>query len=96
VTVADRCEELSGELENLSDRLRDLAMDLLREGLSSGTGEAATHATKLEKMVNRARTSVMKAASLLDRVGQDSEDEETGTGASTRAGTGAGGEDFYS
>jgi hypothetical protein len=72
VSVAERFEELSGDLQSLAERLGDLAMELLREGLAGGTDESALQATKREKMVNRARSSVMKAASLLERAGDES------------------------
>lgn len=68
----DRFEAISAELEHIAEQLADLAMDILREGLADGGDEAAATATTREKLVNRARSSVAKAKSLLDRAADDS------------------------
>ena len=66
----ERFEELAAELEAIADRLADLAMDLLREGLADGSGEGAALATRREKLLNRARSSVAKAMSLIQRAAE--------------------------
>ncbi|HEV8064535.1 MAG TPA: hypothetical protein VGP46_06875 [Acidimicrobiales bacterium] len=72
MSAAERFEELSSELDSLADRLGDLAMDILREGLAGASEQAAVAATKREKMVNRARSAVVRAAALLERAADES------------------------
>ncbi|MFZ0170907.1 MAG: hypothetical protein WAL04_04405 [Acidimicrobiales bacterium] len=61
----DSLDELAAELDRIAERLADAAMDVLRAGLGDGTEEAAALATQRERLVNRARSSVEKAVSLL-------------------------------
>jgi hypothetical protein len=67
----ERLEELAAELERISEQLADAAMDLLRAGLGDGSEAAAALATKRERIVNRARSSVEKAVTLLGRAGDE-------------------------
>jgi hypothetical protein len=57
-------EEITDGLERIGDRLADAAMDLLRSAIDEGEG-AAVLATKREKLLNRARSSVEKARMLV-------------------------------
>ncbi len=59
-----RLGELADELDRLADGLRDAAMDLLRQALHSSRDEDRLEATRREKLLNRARASVEKAARL--------------------------------
>ncbi|MGO8875846.1 MAG: hypothetical protein ACLQNG_08795 [Acidimicrobiales bacterium] len=63
----DRLAELAAELERLGEQLADAAMDVLRAGLAEGSDAAAELATRQERLVNRARSSVEKAALLLSK-----------------------------
>ncbi len=67
MAVTDRLRELAGELEHLDEQLADAAMDLLRDALSEGSTSAAAVATRRERLVNRARSSVSKAGRLLEQ-----------------------------
>ncbi|MDA8266058.1 MAG: hypothetical protein M0T79_12085, partial [Actinomycetota bacterium] len=67
MAVTDRLRELAGELEQIDDRLAEHAMDLLRDALRDGSTSAAAAATQRERLVNRARSSVAKAARLLEQ-----------------------------
>ncbi|MGD0082619.1 MAG: hypothetical protein ABSD78_05405 [Acidimicrobiales bacterium] len=58
-------DDIASELERLGERLADAAMDVLRSGLGEGSDEAAAMATKREKLLNRARSSVEKARMLV-------------------------------
>ncbi|MDA8038076.1 MAG: hypothetical protein M0Z69_02750 [Actinomycetota bacterium] len=64
--TSERVEEIVAELERAGEALVDLAMDLLRESLEAASDAAA--ATRQEKVVNRARSSVEKAVALLRSV----------------------------
>ncbi len=61
----ERLDELAGELDRLVEQLADAAMDLLRSGIGEGTEAAAALATRRERLVNRARSSVERAVTLL-------------------------------
>jgi hypothetical protein len=61
----ERLDELAGELDRLFEQLAEAAMDLLRSGIGEGTEAAAALATRRERLVNRARSSVEKAVTLL-------------------------------
>jgi hypothetical protein len=67
-------ENVAADLEAVADTIRELAMDTLREGLAEGSSEAAELATRREKLLNRARAAVMRAAALVDRAGREAED----------------------
>ncbi|MGO8876362.1 MAG: hypothetical protein ACLQNG_11445 [Acidimicrobiales bacterium] len=58
-------DDLAEELDRLAERLADAAMEALRSGLDDGSDEAAALATKREKLLNRARSSVEKARMLV-------------------------------
>jgi len=58
-------DDVADELGRLIERLADAAMEALRSGLDEGTAEAAALATKREKLLNRARSSVEKARMLV-------------------------------
>ncbi len=74
MALEDALEELRGELASVGERLADLAIDQLREGLRGG--EAAAQAAKqTEKRITRARRSVEKAAMLLSSSGFVRDDE---------------------
>ncbi|MGH9172685.1 MAG: hypothetical protein ACRD0Z_17765 [Acidimicrobiales bacterium] len=79
MSADDSRSQLATELESIVERLGDLAMDLLRDGLQDGSEEAALQATKQEKLVNRARGAVVKAASILQRLRAETADQD-GTG----------------
>jgi ElaB/YqjD/DUF883 family membrane-anchored ribosome-binding protein len=57
-------EEIADDLDRISDRLGDAAMDVLRSALDEGEAAAAL-ATKREKLLNRARSSAEKAKQLV-------------------------------
>lgn len=86
----DRLAELAGELEHLGEQLAEAAMDVLRAGLGEGSDAAAELATRRERLVNRARSSVEKAALLLS---QAAAAEEAPAGGAFRRRRTAGGRD---
>jgi hypothetical protein len=96
---AERLDELATELDRMSERLADAAMDLLRAGLGDGSEAAAALATTRERLVNRARSSVEKAVRLLAQASMATEatapvSKPRRTGRAGRAGrTGQTGED---
>jgi hypothetical protein len=60
-------EELAAELDRVAERLADAAMAVLRAALADEgfeEGEAAVRARATERLLNRARASVEKAARL--------------------------------
>lgn len=59
-----RLAELAGELDRLGEALTDAAMDVLREAAYGEEADKA-EATKREKVINRARAAVERAAHLL-------------------------------
>ncbi len=61
-TVNDRVSDIRQELENLSEQLAELAVDVLREAV----GEGATSRPPLEKQLTQARRAVEKAVRSLD------------------------------
>jgi hypothetical protein len=71
VSQEDRFAELTAELERVGERLGDLAMDLLRDALDVPGSEAADQAVARERLVNRARASLEKAARLLGEAASD-------------------------
>jgi hypothetical protein len=60
-------EEIADDLDRVADRLGDAAIDMLRSALDEGEAAAAL-ATKREKLLNRARSSVEKAKMLVRQV----------------------------
>ncbi|HXY45149.1 MAG TPA: hypothetical protein VEH29_13255 [Acidimicrobiales bacterium] len=76
----DRFDELAAELDRLTERLADAAMDVLRAGLEDGSDEAAALATERERLVNRARSAVEKAAALLAAAASSATAPATGGG----------------
>ena len=56
--------EIADGLERIGDQLADAAIDVLRSAIDEGE-DAAVLATKREKLLNRARSSVEKARLLL-------------------------------
>ncbi len=70
MTGEDRLDELAAELGRLGEQLADAAMDLLRAGLAEGTEAASARATRQERLVNRARSSLEKAVRLLSEAGR--------------------------
>ncbi len=61
MTSDEQLAALADEIDALSERLADRALELLREAMASGTSGAAA----AEKRVTRARRALEKAASLL-------------------------------
>jgi hypothetical protein len=68
--VSGRLEEIAEELNRLGEQLADAAMDLLRDALDDSEAAAAL-ATKREKLLNRARSSVEKARLLVLQANSD-------------------------
>jgi hypothetical protein len=64
VVASERAQELAGELEQLSEQLADLALDLLHEAIGDPDPKGSP-AARTEKVVTRARRSVEKASTLL-------------------------------
>lgn len=75
--VAERLEELAADLDRVAESFADVAMDVLRQAMSEQTPEAADAAKKTERVINRARTSVEKAARLVRKVAADETDSES-------------------
>lgn len=73
-------DELAAELEGFSERLADVAMDVLRAGLAEGTEAASERATRQERLVNRARAAVEKAVNLLGEATRAGEVRAGGAG----------------
>ncbi len=67
--MSDDVQEMRSELEQLSERLGDRIMTVLREALESG----ASGRPPEEKVLSRARTAVDKAAALLGQLEESSE-----------------------
>lgn len=65
MSATEALNQLRDELERIGELLADAAMDILREGLSDGSDAQAALAARRERLVNRARSSVSKAARLL-------------------------------
>ena len=61
---AEKIEELRDDLHRLSERLADVALDLLHQALGDADPKASP-AARDEKVVTRARRSVEKASMLL-------------------------------
>lgn len=61
--MQDELEELAGRLEEVAERITDLAMSALREALEDPDGDGSR--PEIEKTLTRARRSVDKAAALL-------------------------------
>ena len=57
-------EEIADELDRLGEQVADVAMDILRSAIDDGP-DAAMLATKREKLLNRARSSLEKAKMLV-------------------------------
>jgi hypothetical protein len=68
-----RLGEIADELDRIGEQLADAAMDLLRSAMDDSFMAAAL-ATKREKLLNRARSSVEKARMLVRQA--DSEELE--------------------
>lgn len=60
--MSDRVNDIRTELENLSEQLAELAVDVLREAVDEG----ATTRPPLEKQLTQARRAVEKAVRALD------------------------------
>jgi hypothetical protein len=68
----ERLEELAGRLDQVAESLSDIAMDVLREALSSvrrgvgddESGDVVASAKQTEKLINRARAAAEKGARL--------------------------------
>jgi hypothetical protein len=58
-------EELAQAAERLTEQLSDAAMELLRAALDEPGAEAAAAATKRDRILARARSSLHKASRLL-------------------------------
>ena len=67
---AERLEALVEQLDQLTEEIADLSLDLLREALG-GPDPKASPAARAEKVVSRARRSVEKAAQLLRGIGRE-------------------------
>lgn len=74
--AGDRLEELAGQLDSVAEGLVDTAMTVLREALSDRSDEVMARARSTEKLINRARSSVEKAARLA-RQAAGAEEEPT-------------------
>ncbi len=59
-----RLDDIADELDRLGEQLADAAMDILRSAVDESEA-AAVLATKREKLLNRARSSVEKARMLV-------------------------------
>jgi hypothetical protein len=64
VSGSGRLEEIADALDRIGEELADAAMDLLRSAIDDSFMAAAL-ATKREKLLNRARSSVEKAGMLV-------------------------------
>jgi hypothetical protein len=64
VAGSEPLAEIADGLERIGDQLADAAIDVLRSAIDEGE-DAAVLATKREKLLNRARSSVEKARLLL-------------------------------
>lgn len=73
-------EVLAAEIESTADRLADAAMEVLRSALGEESEEAAGRAQAAERLLNRARAAVEKAAGLTRQAAV----EEAGHGGSGR------------
>jgi hypothetical protein len=71
----ERLEELAAELDGVAEGLLDAAMEALRDGLAERTDAAVERAKRTEKLINRARSSVEKAARLARQAAGAKEDE---------------------
>ncbi|MHB1988353.1 MAG: hypothetical protein ACYCSF_10270 [Acidimicrobiales bacterium] len=74
--ATERLNALAAELDNIAESLADAAMDVLRSALEESRPAAAEAAKKTERIINRARSSVEKAARLSRQAG--GADDEAG------------------
>jgi hypothetical protein len=70
VAGSGRLAGIADELERIGEQLADAAMDLLRGALDESEAAAAL-ATKRERVLNRARSSVEKARLLVLQADSD-------------------------
>jgi exonuclease VII small subunit len=70
VAGSGRLAGIADELERICEQLADAAMDLLRAALDESEAAAAL-ATKRERVLNRARSSVEKARLLVLQADSD-------------------------
>lgn len=71
----ERIDELVRELDNVQERIADLALDLLHQAMGDADPKASPSA-KAEKVVTRARRSVEKARHLLITLDLEALDED--------------------
>jgi hypothetical protein len=64
VAGGDQLEEVAASLDGLAERLSDVAMDVLRDALADPTAAGVEAAKRTERVINRARSAVEKAARL--------------------------------
>lgn len=76
--AGEALEELARELDVIAERLSDQAMDVLRAALSEPAGSAAAEARATERLINRARSSVEKAARVLRQASGSTDHELAG------------------
>ncbi len=72
---SERLEELASELDRVAEGLADCAMDVLRAAISQATESSGEQARRREKLINRARTSVEKAARLARQASRSADEE---------------------
>ncbi len=70
MAARERLDELAGELDRLAEALTDVAMEVLREAVQDEGETDRLAATKKEKVINRARAAVEKAARLARQAAQ--------------------------
>ncbi len=70
MAARERLDELAGELDRLAEALTDVAMEVLREAVHDEGETDRLAATKKEKVINRARAAVEKAARLARQAAQ--------------------------
>jgi hypothetical protein len=80
LSESERLEELANQLDSVAESLSDCAMDVLRAAISQATTASGEQARRREKVINRARTSVEKAARLARQAARASDDEEEEAG----------------
>ncbi len=80
MSESERLEELANQLDSVAESLSDCAMDVLRAAISQAPTSSGEQARRREKVINRARTSVEKAARLARQAARASDDEEEEAG----------------
>jgi len=71
----ERLEELAQAADRLSEQLADAGMELLRAALDEPGADAAAVATKRDRRIARARSSLQKASRLLREAGLCDEEQ---------------------